>query len=264
MSLQVPQRVHITPVGHEYDRVVEPAKEFRADKVVLIGHTENDEKGEEYWEKAVESFKQEDTEYAIRQCDIFDLYDSLGTIAEVISTHAEDDVYVNVASGSKITAIAGMIASMVLDATAYYVRVRRYEEVPKEIEQVTELPKYPIDSPDPEQIAVLEYIRRETFHEGPPTKGEVIHFSEQAGLPYVRESVAGKGKYRLLDTNIVEPLKDRNYITESKSGRNKVISITEEGQAALEAFRWLVGEAVNWDEILDHGGEESSESEDRS
>jgi len=260
MGLRVPQRIHIVPVGHEYERVVNPPKDFKADKVVLIGHDNDDDEGKKYWEQAVETFKQSEMEYATRRCNLFNLYDSLGAIAEVMNQHRDDEVYVNVASGSKITAIAGMIASMVLDGTAYYPRVTSYKETPANIEEVTELPKYPIDSPDPQQIAILEFVRRKTRLEGPPTKGDVIHFSEQANLPFIKDNVAGKGKYRLLDTSISEPLKERGYITESKSGRNKVIEITDEGQAALAAFRWLVGEAVDWDEIM--GYEEDQDGEE--
>lgn len=252
MGLRVPDRVHIMPVGYEYERIVDPADDFRADRVVLIGHEENREgsEGNEHLENVIETLEERGTEIDVRECDIFDLYSSMGAIAESIADNTEHDVYVNVTTGSKVTAIAGMIASMVLGSTPYYVKARDYDgDTPKDIEEVAELPTYPIDAPDSEQVDVLAFIDKYTAEQGPPTKGDVIHFSEQMNLDYVSRNVAGKGKYRLLDTHIVEPLKERGYITEAKQGRNKVLQLTDEGQAALEAFRWLVDEEINWDII---------------
>lgn len=251
MGLSVPNRVHIVPVGYEYERVIQPAEKFRADIVVLIGHEEDPEgsKGQEHLAEAIDAIEERDIGIEARECDIFDLYSSMGTIAESISEHEDDQVFVNVSTGSKVTAIAGMIASMVLDSTPYYVRAKDYENDPDDIREFTELPTYPIDAPDSEQVDVLQFIERYAEKQGPPTKGDVIFFSEQFNLDYISRNVAGKGKYRLLDTHIVEPLKERGYIEESKQGRNKILSITDDGRAALEAFQWLVREEIDWSKI---------------
>lgn len=239
------------PVGYEYERIIQPAEEFRADIVVLIGHEDDPEgsDGDEHLRDAIEALDNAGIEVEPRECDIFDLYSSMGKIAESITEHEDDEVYVNVSTGSKVTAIAGMIASMVLDSTPYYVRAKDYSDTPNDIHEKTELPTYPIDAPDSEQVDVLEFIDRFSREQGPPTKGEIIHFSEKFNLDYVSRNVAGKGKYRLLDTHIVEPLKERGYIEESKRGRNKILSLTDDGRAALEAFQWLVHEEIDWSEI---------------
>ena len=248
MGLNVPDRVHIMPVGYEYQRIIEPAEEFRADRVVLLGH-EGDKEGDEgieHLEKTISALENQSIALDIRECDIFDLYSSMGSIAEAISDYEEDDVYVNVSTGSKVTAIAGMITSMVLDCIPYYARALNYEDNPAEIQEVTELPTYPIDAPDSEQVDIMEFINRYTEMEGPPTKGDLIFFSDHANLEYISRNVAGKGKYRLLDTHIVEPLKERGFIMESKQGRNKILTLTEQGDAALEAFQWLIDEEIDW------------------
>lgn len=261
MGLNVPNRVHIIPVGYEYKRIVRPAEEFRADRVVLLGHEEDKEgdKGEEHLRDVVAALENQDIEIEPRECNIFNLYSSMGAIAEAISEHEGDEVYVNVSTGSKVTAIASMIASMVLECTPYYVRAKDYENDPDDIRRVTELPTYPIDAPDSEQVDVLHFIDKYSKQEGPPTKGDVIHFSEHLNLEYISRNVAGKGKYRLLDTHIVEPLKGRGYIAESKAGRNKILTLTEEGQAALEAFRWLVDKEIDWAELNEMLGDEGQE-----
>lgn len=250
MGLSVKRRVHVMPVGYEYERIVTPAEDFRADLVVLINHTDNDEEGEECWHDAQDGLTERNIEYQTSECDIFDLYSALGTIAEVISNHQQDDVYVNVSSGSKITAIAGMIASMVTESTAYYARANDYSNTPSDISEVAELPTYPINAPDKDQVTILEFINSWSETHGPPTKGEVIHFSEQANLNYISNNVAGKGKYRLLDTHIVEPLRDRAWVEVTKQGRNKVITLTQDGEAALNAFRWMGNHNGEFDEAI--------------
>lgn len=258
MGLSVSERVHIMPVGYERQRIVKPAVKYRADKVVLIGHKGDAEgsDGADFWNNVRNDLHDNDIEFDdSRKCDIFDLYSSLGTIAEAINAHSDDDVFVNVATGSKVTAIGGMIASMVLDSTPYYVRARDYENHPTDVTGYLELPTYPIDAPETEQVDVMKFIQLCTEHEGPPTKGEVIHFSEKAGLSFIRRNVAGKGKYRLLDRQIVEPLWDRGYIDESEQGRSKLLHLTPKGEAALEAFQWLVDEDIDWEEIRENGVE---------
>lgn len=263
MGLNVPDRVHIMPVGYEYERIIEPAEEFRADRVVLIGHEEDKEgdAGEEHLREAIQTLEDRGVKIDPRECDIFDLYSSMGTIAESIAEHEDDDVYVNVSTGSKVTAIAGMIASMVLECTPYYVRARNYDDDPDDIREVTELPTYPIDAPDSEQVDVLQFIERYSEQQGPPTKGDIIHFSEHQKLDYVSRNIAGKGKYRLLDTHIVEPLKERGYIAESKQGRSKMLTLTDDGRAALEAFRWLVDKEVDWTELEEMLGSQDNQED---
>ena len=45
-------RVHIAPVGFEVDRIIIPAKQMRADRVWLIGHSNlSDDKARPFLEK---------------------------------------------------------------------------------------------------------------------------------------------------------------------------------------------------------------------
>lgn len=268
MDLNVSERVHIMPVGHEYDRVVRAAEDYRADLVILIGHEDNDKQGQESWENVVEGLSNAGIDFEKDRCNIFDLYDSLATITELIANHENDDVYVNISSGSKITAIAGMIASMVMDSRAYYVQADKYSShpdkieniqtsssdekdesshgsfIPKGIQEVTELPKYPIDAPDKDQVNAMEFIQQWSETHGPPTKGEIINFANHANLAFMKGDVEEKGKYRLLDTRILDPLKKREWIEITKQGRNKVVSLSKNGEAALSAFRWMDGDDI--------------------
>jgi len=251
MGLNVPARVHIMPVGYEYKRIIRPAEEFRADKVVLLGHEEDREgdEGSEHLDTAIAALEDQNIEVSVAECDIFDLYSSMGAIAELITTHQGDEVYVNVSTGSKVTAIAGMIASMVLECTPYYVRAENYDEEPENIRETTELPTYPIDAPYADQVNVMNFIEVMSEKKDPPTKGEIIQFSTYYNQDYITRDVSEKEKYRILDTYMIKPLKDRGYIREAQDGRNKIISLTEQGRGALEAFQWLIDTEIDEEQL---------------
>ncbi|NLV04097.1 hypothetical protein G3A49_15850 [Haloferax volcanii] len=248
MGLKVPDRIHIAPVGYERDRVVEAAAQFKADYVILISHVDNDSTGDDWLEQVQEGLTNKNIEHTTKFCDIFDLYESLGRIAETIEEYEEEEVYVNISAGSKITAVAGAIASMVTDCTAYYAKAEDYDGEAIGIKDVTEIPHYPIDAPDENQTIVLEFVNRANEKGKSPTKGELIHFSESNQLGYMDRNVGGKGKYRLLDTHIIDPLLQKGYLKTVKEGRTIRVEITEEGKRANQAFRYLIDRSkYNWD-----------------
>ncbi|MFB6283674.1 MAG: DUF6293 family protein [Halobacteria archaeon] len=245
--MKIKKRVHVAPVGFEYDRIMEPALKLRADKIYLLHYNQSDAIETEFHQELWKNLEDNRVELEKVGCDIFDLYDSIGSIAEITSKHSRDDVYVNVSAGSKITAIGGMIACMTTDATAYYVKPDRYnvqeqtrdgiddiQPVSVGVEEIEELPVYPIDSPERQEIMVLDYIMRE----GEVTKMDIIEYCENMELSFISDSEADsdKAKYRLLETHITEPLKTEGYICEEKVGRQRRISLTNAGENALRAF----------------------------
>ena len=241
MAFNVPDRVHIMPVGYEEDRVYKTAEKLKADEVILLQNIDDSEEGEEHFKNAKQGLEDRGYSPRIEACDIFELYDALGAIASLIDEYREDEVYVNIATGSKVTAIAGMIAAMTTDATAYYVKAEQYREgeVPKGVANIEELPRYPIDAPDMEELAVLSYLD-ETGNKR-ITKSDLIEFAEHEELPFIaNRDITKKGKYGLLDTHIIEPLQNDGYLTVSKDGRNRVVSITEAGEDLLQAFGFMV------------------------
>lgn len=243
--MRVRERVHVAPLGFEYDRVLLPAQNLKADVVYLLEHNLPDATDPWYHEELREELEESDMELERRDCNIFDLYETLGTVAEIISERTEDDVYVNVSSGSKISAIGGMIACMATGATPYYAHPLSYgredlekpEPVSEGLEDISELPAYPVDAPSEEKVAVLAYISQQDY----ATKEDLIEFSESEGLEYISESEAEskKAKYRLLETNIISPLSEDGYIEINQVGRTKRVSLTPAGENALKAFGYL-------------------------
>lgn len=259
----VPLRVHVVPLGFEYERLRVPIREWRADKVVAVEYDEGEPIP--YVERLLEELSADDgVELTRRACDIFDLYEALGTIVAAVDDHPDDEVYVHLSAGSKITAIAGMIACMAGDAHPIYARPDYgpdSERVPDEplhdeVASVFELPTYPIERPSETLVAVMDYIERAVDGEEPADAGapwgryrgvskkELVAFVREAGFPFVTESEATteKGYYRLLETHVVRPLTERGYTTVEQVGRRKYVSLTSDGEDTLRAFRHVLAD----------------------
>ncbi|WP_135362782.1 HFX_2341 family transcriptional regulator domain-containing protein [Halosimplex halophilum] len=240
--MEVAERVHLIPVGYENDRIVLPAVELRADRVVLLRY-EDETDHPSYVETVRGRLDDEGIDHETVSCNIFDFYDSIGTVAELATRFADHEVYVNLASGSKVTAIGGMIACMATGATPYYVRAQRYAaetdgDVAEGIREITELPTYPMQSPEPQHVAVMDYLDREDG----ARKRDLIDFGKEEGLPFIadRDAANRKSEYRLLDSHVLGPLADNGYVALEEVGRSTRVSLTESGRNTLRAFRYLV------------------------
>lgn len=248
-GLNVSDRVHIVPLGYEYERVTVPAIRMRADRVYLIYHEgDNPDKRPKYYEDIHDDLRAASIDVDDDNvCNIFDLYDTLRTVAELIQANREHEVYVNLASGGKVTAIAGMIACMVTSgAEPIYVSASEYgqdKEVPvaKNVTSISRLPTYPIQAPSRDPLKLLQYI----VHEGPVTKQECIEFAVAAGIDPLAEHEGDdtRGLYRLLDSYLLASLREDGYIETYKKGRNKYVEATEEGRNNLEAFAYMLDQS---------------------
>jgi len=245
-GLSVSDRVHIVPLGYEYERVTIPAIRMRADRVYLIYH-EGDDPDERpgYYEDIHDDLRTAGVDVDDDNvCNIFDLYDTLRTVAELIQSNREHEVYVNLATGGKVTAIAGMIACMVTSgAEPIYVSASEYgqdKEIPvaKDVTSISRLPTYPIQAPSRAPLKLLQYI----INEGPVTKQECIEFAVAAGIDPLADHEGDdiRGLYRLLDSHFLDSLQEDGYIETYKKGRNKYVEATEEGKNTLEAFAYMI------------------------
>ena len=244
--MDVPERIHLMPVGYENDRLVLPAKRLRADRVVLLENEDASDDGTanpSYGETVRERLADAAIEHETVPCDVFDFYDGLGTIAELATRFRDHEVYVNLASGSKVTAIGGMIACMATGATPYYVRAERYAEadgVSEGVAEISRLPTYPIDRPSREQVAVLAHLESN----GPTAKKRLIEFGEREGLPFLADHDASnaKAEYRLLDSHVLDPLVENGYVEVDADGRSKRVRATQRGANTARAFGYLLGD----------------------
>lgn len=262
--LVVKDRVHIVPLGYEFDRVVTPLVELRADTVVFLRHNRDEDQGPPYHDWIYEFLETRNIETQDVRCNIFELYGALGTVAEQIRKHRDADVYVNLASGSKVTAIGGMLACMVEKATPYYVRADVYGEdvvdalaeddrfsdivdpgaleeshpVAHVAQEPVEMPAYPVDHPSQQDVAILQYLDQA----GSAEKGELIEFAKRESLPFLDGLDTGEsqGEYRRLESRVLRSLREDEYVDVTQQGRKKIVSLTPRGQQTLEAFRYML------------------------
>src|SRR3989344_5218468 len=106
--MSVNLRIHIAPVGFEFLRVTEPLIRMQADKVYLITY-EKDDKAAKFFSQIKKELGQKYRHIKVEEVfvDIWNLYDCIEKFREIILSEKNNHVYINVSTGTKITAIAG-------------------------------------------------------------------------------------------------------------------------------------------------------------
>lgn len=249
--LKVPKQIHIAPMGYEKERIVHPLTDNDADYAILLDYYPRD--GDEakinhppYHEDVRQEIRSVGVEILDIDCDIFDLYSSLGTIAKLAAEFEYHNVYVNLSSGSKVTAIGGMIACMATGAIPYYVKAEEYaggDESPVacDVSGVESLPKYPITPPHRQHIAILDHVAANES----VTKQDLIRLGKEENLPfYARYDTDNvndpmRGYYRRLDSQIIDPLLEQGHIEVEEHSKYRYVSVTRSGENTLEAFEYL-------------------------
>ncbi|WP_226481115.1 DUF6293 family protein [Natrinema amylolyticum] len=277
--MEVVKRVHVVPLGYEFDRILEPIRNQRADLVYLLedesagGGRRGGEQGEtdggtdernatataDYHDELRAELESIVPEVRTRECDLTDVYAVLGDVTTLADVHADDQVYVNVSGAGTIPAIGATIACMDVstDAHAYYVEPSEYahdgttEPISFGLDEMEEVPTYPIESPTRDQVAIMEFLADpaawEGYHEdrtARPKKKDLIEYARDRDLDFMADrrspderSGEDKGAFRVLDTHVLEPLAEDGYVTIESVGRRRVVELTERGENAYRAFR---------------------------
>lgn len=244
MNTIVNLRVHIAPVGFEIDRIAIPAKQMKADRVWLLMHGEpTKDKALGYMEKIKGQLKKEKIEVFAEYSDRFDLFKILKSVREIVEKEEGNDIFVNCSSGSKIQAIACMMACMMFQEktklTPYYAEPENYTSVKGEqlssgVKTVVKLPAYEIHTPKPALVQALKIIKQ---HGGKITKKEMARLAEEKKLIVVnaKEENFQQARFASLDKNIIQPLLNEwRFIDVERIGRTRWIKITPEGSGAVE------------------------------
>jgi hypothetical protein len=238
-------RVHIAPVGFEIDRIIVPAINMRADKVWLIGHSNlSEDKARPFLEKVRKTLEKKNIEVKEVTADRYRLFDIVRTIKEIISEEKNNDIYLNVASGSKSHAVGMMMATMIFDDRSnlhpFYAQAKEYhhtklsEPQTSGIEAIHDLPTYRIQTPEKKHLEALKIL---VDKGGKLKKKEMAEIAEEQKIIIINAEPSNHSQARFasLDKNIISPLEhDWGYITTEKVGRNRWIHLTDEGRWASE------------------------------
>ncbi len=245
MSKLATFRVHIAPLGFEIDRIIIPLKETKSDKLWLLVHENSSEdKSGPYLEKIKKECKKLGVELKISYADRLSIFKAIKAVKEIISKEENNYIYVNVASGSKIQAIACMMACMILkeckNIQPFYAEPEKYAAFEGKqqsfgIKETFPLPIYEIQTPKQKLLDALKIVHEHKNQK--LTKKEMAIIAEEKGLIIINaeKSNHSQARFASLDKNIIEPLeKEWGFIEVEKIGRNRWIKITEEGRNAAE------------------------------
>ena len=236
-------RVHIAPVGFEVDRIVLPASNMRADRVWLIIHSDSiDDAGQPFSKLISERLEKDQIEFKMEYADRTDLFDTLRVLRSIILKEKNNAILVNVSVGSKIQAIASMMACMMfkdeVDILPYYAVPEKYVNIPREqetagLKKVLKLPEYKIETPPNHLIHCLKII-----HERSDNRIANKDLRDQAlarDLIHVeRDKNYDQSAYMALKTNLIEPLLKWKFVRVEKIGRRHDLVLTEDGLNALK------------------------------
>jgi len=271
------RRVHVAPLGHERDRIVEPLRRHGADMVYLLADAPDREapRGAVDFEAAgaadpVDTRVDLDrlTDYqrdawtaaaefaSVRALpvELADVYDVLGVTTTVAARHGAgeedgDRLFANVSTGPRIAAVGVAMACMIVGARPYSVEPERHrhdvrsEPLTEGVDRTVDLPLYPMDAPTTDQVAVLGRLHERADDNVTTDKWNLIEWARERDLTFLREAGASRtAKYRALETHVLSPLRDRGYVELEDVGRSDTVRLTETGRRVFFAFKHKLGE----------------------
>lgn len=185
--------------------------------------------------------------------DRTDLFDIIRATKEIIWQERGNSVFVNLSSGSKIQAIGCMMACMMVsegcNVKSYYAEPNEYQRLDRPlsigVKRVIEMPKCNLRVPSEILIRTLQIIR---LHKRIKKKNLLDRLVD-AGIIMIsydpektpepdtlvvnsleeNRLVAGLAR---MDKGIIRPLTEWGFVEVSKMGRNRWVTLTEEGENA--------------------------------
>jgi len=238
-------RIQIAPVGYEIDRVVLPAKQEKADRVWLLVHdNKTEDKAGPFISKIISKLKKLGIDVMQESHNRRDLFQIIRAIKNILIQEKGNDIYVNLASGSKIQAIGTMMACMMFNDDSnvhpFYVEAKNYpgfdakKPLSTGIKDIQSVPPYSIKIPDLKLISALRIIQDNGGRIQKKKMAEIAEDDDLISINPKEEEHRSMVRFTSLDKNIIQPLEEWGFITINKVGRNRWIEITDEGKNASE------------------------------
>ena len=237
------QRIHIAPVGFEIDRVVLPAVMDKADKVYLMIHDNpSEDKATKYAAEIEKRLKAAKIKTEFISCDWRNIEEITRVTRDLILKESDNEIALNLSSGSKNHAIAMDRACMTFkkrwNLRPFYAEAEEWHafKFPKQmttgVKDLKPVPTLRIIVPEPELIKALKIIKAN----GDPNRGirkkELAELCEKHNIIQFSSQMGNKSQVRFttLDRNILQPLKQTwKAIHVKKVGQNYWVTLTDEG-----------------------------------
>ena len=230
-------RIHIAPVGFEHKRVTEPLIRLQADKVYLISYTKND-KAKNYFSRITKELDNKYKHIQIKKVflNIWNFFDCIEEFRKIIQNEVGNHIYINVSTGTKITAMAGMLSCELWNASPYYANATKPRNT-EQIGNIVDLPVYKINKPKEISMKILNVLQS---NGGVMRKSKMINqFEEMKIIRNTDEEgkeLQGPAKHSQLRA-LLNPLeKDWKFVKVEARGRRSEVSITDQGKTALRIF----------------------------
>jgi hypothetical protein len=185
-----------------------------------------------------------------RTMDIWDLFDCLQTYKKIMKDEEEKGgknthIYVNIATGNKVSSVAGTMACMIWKGTPYYAHMEYNNKkdpadgLPDEdVTEIQEIPVYSINKPKSESLAVLKIL--DGTNEQKPKmmkKGNLIEELENLGLIDKNASIGAKhSKLKGLLNSISIAGSDNPLVEVEYKGKQSNVILTTQGESTLKIF----------------------------
>ena len=165
------KRIQIAPVGFEVDRVVIPAIKEKAEKVYLMVHkNRSEDKATKYAAAIQKKLKAASIETELVYCDWENIEEITRVARDLILQESENEIAINLASGSKNHAIGLDRACMTFRKRKhihpFYPEAEKWTawRYPKQqsmgVKKIRQIPIHRIIVPEPELIDALKIIKR--------------------------------------------------------------------------------------------------------
>ncbi len=252
--MKIKKRVHVAPLGYEFDRIVEPLKELKADQFWLVIRKE-ETFGKDHLDRVEGWLEERGLDYQIEEAELLDMVDCISVFGRIIHDLKQQghDVYVNISTSTGISAVAASFAAIIWDAEPYYALPEKVidehkrkpgEPMSEGLKDVFEIQTLHLQIPDKEQLRILDYIQRNGYGKDNVVKNkDVIDFMVREGMLTVDERVKNKSqslnkKFRERFRNKLE--NDWGFIYLQGETRNRKIGLTPKGKNYLKMFEYLV------------------------
>ena len=235
-------RVHIAPLGYDTKRIIQPVIDAKADKLYLVVHEEPDDylNYVEYVEKNLKASGLP-VEIIQQKCDLWNMLECVGCFKEIIQEEKGNNVRINLSSGSKITAIAGMLVCMTnQDVKPYYARVKYHQQrkSPKvlvsEFRETQEPSVFALDKPDETHLLILRLlsVKKEGMN-----KSNLINALVEKKILKTKDSKFPANALQNQIRKYLDPMTKSKHIEIISDGRDRIIRITKRGRDILEVWQ---------------------------
>lgn len=267
-------QVHIVFNCQEEGRITEPLLENSPHKIyyftAYIKKTKQKDEFLEFMEKNIQTVQTHIPSITIvrKTVDYVDYIEIIQQISKIVKAEQEENpnvtIYINISSGSKITAIASIEAAKIWGLEHYYVysdEYNQYDEGPVHTGKfyIVRPVTFPTQRPRKEHIRALKLIQsmiRQKYENKTLSNSELngeskyiynknlIEKLELEGIIYLesnhKDAKKRKSALYMKAKDFLEPLeKDFQYITISKDKRNRKVRLTQEGENLTKIFRYL-------------------------